>query len=69
MYGQQTLAVPTVLLKKIINANKEWEEASEQLEDFVLSSDKKFIYKMNKSKQEHKNNQVLPISKLQQLLA
>lgn len=49
----KTISVPQRLLYSMIEAQKKWEEFSDELEDFLLSSDKEFIKKTGRARKEH----------------
>jgi hypothetical protein len=48
-----TITLPKKLFDSLIEAQKNWEKVSNELEDFLLSLDKRFIRKMKKARKEH----------------
>lgn len=62
----ETVVVPKRLFSSMIEAQKKWEEFSSELEDFLLSSDKRFIKKMEKTRDEHLAGKVRGLQDLKQ---
>jgi len=52
----------------MIEAQRKWEEFSDELEDFLLSSDKQFIKKMEKARKEHLKGKIRDLQGLKQEL-
>mgnify|MGYP001577290907 CR=1 FL=1 len=50
---QKTVEMPVSLISKISRAAKAFEELKDELEDFLLSKDPKFLEKMHKAKNAH----------------
>ena len=50
---QKTVEMPVSLISKISRAAKAFEEVEDELEDFLLSKDLKFLEKMRKAKKAH----------------
>jgi hypothetical protein len=48
-----TITLPKKLFDCLIEAQENWERVSNELEDFLLSLDKRFIRKMKKARKEH----------------
>lgn len=48
----KTIPIPSRIISSMIEAQKKWEKFGDELEDFLLSSDKQFIKKMEKSREE-----------------
>ncbi|MEW6088853.1 MAG: hypothetical protein AB1498_11190 [bacterium] len=49
----KTITLPISLFKKFSETSKIFEEFNDELEDFLLSSNPKFISKMRQSRQNH----------------
>lgn len=64
----KTVSVPQKLLNSMIEAQKKWEEFSNELEDFLLSSDKQFIKKMERARKEHLKGKIKSLRELKQEL-
>jgi hypothetical protein len=64
----KTIPVPKRLLNSIIEAQRKWEEFSDELEDFLLSSNKRFIKKMEKARREHLEGKTRNLQELKQEL-
>jgi hypothetical protein len=52
----------------LIKAQESWERVSNELEDFLLSLDKRFIRKMKKARKEHLKGKTRDFIKLKQEL-
>jgi hypothetical protein len=52
----------------LIETQKNWERVSNELEDFLLSLDKRFIRKMKKARKEHLKGKTRDLMKLKQEL-
>lgn len=50
---QKTIEMPVSLISKISRAAKVFEDLKDELEDFLLSNDPKFLEKMHKAKKSH----------------
>lgn len=48
-----TVTLPKRLLKDLLQATEYFDKIQSELEDFVLSSDAKFLAKMRKARREH----------------
>ena len=48
-----TITLPKKLFDSLIEAQKNWEKVSNELEDFLLFFNKRFIRKMKKARKEH----------------
>ena len=64
----KTISIPRRLLDSMIEAQRKWEEFSDELEDFLLSSDKQFIKKMEKARKEHLKGKIRDLQGLKQEL-
>jgi len=64
----KTISVPQKLFECMFEAYRKWEKFSNEFEDFVLSSDKKFIEKMRKARKEHLKGKVRSLQSLKQEL-
>lgn len=64
----ETIAVPQKLFSSMIKAQRKWEEFSNELEDFLLASDERFIRKMEKAREEHLEGKVRDFQELKQEL-
>lgn len=64
----KTISIPQKLLRDMIEAQQRWEKFSDELEDFLLSSDKQFIKKMEKARREHLKGKVRDLQELKQEL-
>lgn len=49
----KTISVPESLFGSMIQVYRQWKEFSDEFEDFLLASDKKFIVRMRKARKEH----------------
>jgi hypothetical protein len=63
-----TITLPKKLFDSLIEAQKNWERVSNELEDFILSLDKRFIRKMKKARREHLRGKTRDLIKLKQEL-
>lgn len=64
----KTISIPQKLLNSIIETQRRWEEFNNELEDFLLSSDKRFLKKMEKARKEHLKRKVRDFQELKQEL-
>jgi hypothetical protein len=64
----KTVILPQKLFESMFEAYRKWEEFSEEFEDFLLASDKKFIKKMRKARKEHLKGKVKDLVILKQKL-
>ncbi len=64
----KTISVPQKLLGSMIEAQRKWEEFSDELEDFLLSLDKRFIRKMERAREEHLKGNVRDFQELKREL-
>jgi hypothetical protein len=63
-----TITLPKKLFDSLIEAQESWERVSNELEDFLLSLDKRFIRKMKKARKEHLIGKTRDLIKLKQEL-
>jgi hypothetical protein len=63
-----TINLPKKLFYSLIKAQESWERVSNELEDFLLSLDKRFIRKMKKARKEHLKGKTRDLIKLKQEL-
>jgi len=63
-----TITLPKKLFDSLIEAQKNWERVSNELEDFLLSLDKRFIRKMKKARKEHLKGKTRDLMKLKKEL-
>jgi hypothetical protein len=63
-----TITLPKKLFDSLIEAQKNWERVSNELENFLLSLDKRFIRKMKKARKEHLKGKTRDLIKLKQEL-
>jgi hypothetical protein len=64
----KTIEVPESLIKKISKASRAFQELEDELEDFLLLSDPKFLAKMRRSRTDHIAGKVRPIEALKKEL-
>lgn len=64
----KTISVPQQLLVSMVEAQKKWEEFSDEFEDFLLSLDKRFIEKMERAREEHLKGNVRDLQELKREL-
>jgi hypothetical protein len=62
------ITLPKKLFDSLIEAQRNWERVSNELEDFLLSLDKRFIRKMKKARKEHLKGKTGDLIKLKQEL-
>ncbi|PIU15229.1 hypothetical protein COT20_01930 [bacterium (Candidatus Gribaldobacteria) CG08_land_8_20_14_0_20_39_15] len=65
----QEVAVPKRLFSVLMDAYQKWEKVSEELEDFLLVSDVKFVNKMRVARSEHLSGKIKNLSVLKTKLA
>ena len=63
-----TITLPKKLFDSLIEAQKNWESVSNELEDFLLSLNKRFIRKMKKARKEHLRGKTRDLIKLKREL-
>jgi hypothetical protein len=63
-----TIPLPKKLFDSLIEAQKKWEKVSDELEDFLLSLDKRFLRKMKKAKREHERGKTKDFKELKRRL-
>jgi hypothetical protein len=63
-----TITLPKKLFDSLLKAQESWERVSNELEDFLLSLDKRFIRKMKKARKEHLRGKTRDFVKLKQEL-
>lgn len=64
----KTIEVPESLIKKISKAGRAFQELEDELEDFLLLSDPKFLAKMRRSRADHLAEKVRPVEALKKEL-
>ena len=64
----KTIPVPQKLFGTMLEAYQKWEKFSDEFEDYLLASDKKFIEKMRKARKEHLNGEIRDLQILKQEL-
>jgi len=64
----KTISLPKKLFNSMIEAQRKWKEFSDELEDFLLSSDRRFIKKMEKARKEHLKGKVRSLQEFKQEL-
>jgi hypothetical protein len=63
-----TISLPKKLFDSLIEAQKKWERVSDELEDFLLSLDKRFLRKMKKAKREYERGKIKDFEELKRRL-
>jgi hypothetical protein len=63
-----TIPLPKKLFDSLIEAQKKWERVSDELEDFLLSLDKRFLRKMKKAKREQERGKIKDFKELKRRL-
>jgi hypothetical protein len=64
----KTIEVPESLIKKISKASRAFQELEDELEDFLLLSDPKFLAKIRRSRADHIAGRVRPLEALKKEL-
>ncbi len=64
----EKISLPHRLFESMIDAQRKWQEFSEELEDFLASSDLDFVRKMRKARQEHLEGKTRVFKELKQEL-
>ena len=64
----KTIPVPQKLFETMLEAYQKWEKFSDEFDDYLLASDKKFIEKMRKARKEHLNGEIRDLQILKQEL-
>ena len=64
----KTISIPKKLFNSMIEAQKKWEEFSDELEDFLLSLNKRFLKKMEKAQREHLKGKIRDLQELKKEL-
>jgi hypothetical protein len=59
-----TITLLKKLFDSLLKAQESWERVSNELEDFLLSLDKRFIRKMKKARKEHLKGKTRNLIKL-----
>ena len=59
-----TVEVPVSLLRKLAEAARTFDELQDELEDYLLAKDSKFIARMRQARTEHLSGNVRPLSDL-----
>lgn len=57
----QTVTIPVFVLKKLQTAAKAAVEAQDSLEDYLLSTDKRFLTRMRAARASHRARQTRPL--------
>ena len=60
----EKVEVPVSLLRKLAEAAGAFEELEDELEDYLLAKDSKFIARMRQARTEHLSGNVRPLSDL-----
>ncbi|MBM3158003.1 MAG: hypothetical protein FJ004_12075 [Chloroflexi bacterium] len=60
----ETVEVPVSLLKKLVEAARTFDELEDELEDYLLAKDSKFIARMRQARTEHLSGKVRLLSEL-----
>lgn len=60
----EMVQVPTSLLQKFAEAARAFEELEDELEDYLLSADSKFVARMRQARTDHLSGNVHPLSQL-----
>lgn len=60
----KTIEMPVTLVEKISRAAKAFEELEDELEDFMLSKDPKFLEKMQRAREDHLSGRTRPLKSL-----
>ncbi|MBI4787999.1 MAG: hypothetical protein HY782_13255 [Chloroflexi bacterium] len=61
----ETVTLPASLVEKMLQAGESFAEFSDELEDFLLSQDSKFIAKMRAARADHLEGKTKPLSALE----
>ena len=64
-----TVTLPRTLVEKTLTAGESFAQFSDELEDFLLSQDPKFIAKMRAAQASHLSGKTLPLAKLERKVA
>lgn len=64
----KTIEVPATLITKLSKATRAFQELENELEDYLLLSDPKFLAKMQRSRANHIAGKTRPISDLKKEL-
>ena len=64
----KTVIVPQKLFESMVDAYRKWEKFSDEFEDYLLVSNRKFIEKMRKARKEHLRGKVKELRSLKQEL-
>ena len=68
-YATKThVTIPRTLFRSLVQLSTEWDRVQERLADFLLSSDKQFIKKMTRARQQHLSGKTTPLSVLKREL-
>lgn len=63
------IPVPQKLLNSLLETKQKWEEFSDELEDFLISSDDNFIDKLRKARKEHLDGKTKLLQELKKELS
>ena len=66
--GVKTIEMPKRVVASMVEAYRKWEEFRDELEAFVLSSDREFIKKMRKARKEDVEGKIRSIEELKREL-
>jgi len=62
--NNKNISIPKNLFDSMIQTYQKWERFSNELEDFLMSSNDDFIKKMRKARQEHLGGKTKPLADL-----
>lgn len=65
----ETVTLPRSLVEKMLTAGESFAKFSDELEDFMLSQDRKFIAKMRAARASHQAGKTQPLAKLGRKIA
>lgn len=60
----KTIEMPVSVLEKMSLAAKAFEELEDEIEDFLLSKDPKFLKKMRRARKDHLSGRIRPLNSL-----
>ena len=66
--GVKTIEIPQDVVDSMIEASEKWEEFRDELEDFILSRDARFIRKMKKARKENVQGKTRSLTELKREL-
>jgi len=65
----ETVALPRTLVEKMLTAGESFAKFTDELEDFLLSQDPKFIARMRAARASHLAGKTQPLEKLERKLS